>query len=531
MWRVLGWVLVAVLWFAIGPWVLVAVVVALLVPAVRRAARPRHPWWTAGVLVATGAVIAAVVVVIPDGRLPIPPGPGALVTPSYSGHAATARRIEMSVPQHPHLAANGRSSMHDDGWASDSYPGAGPLGRNPAVQTAWYGLEECATLAFDQHERMVALCGDLRGPALHVLDRDMRPLATRKLPDRPDVKGKRPWENLCAGAYFYLDNEDRAVVATTDDRILEFATADPDGAAALTRERSFDVSGDLPTHDCLIALMPDWSGLIWFVTQDGRVGTVDPATSQVGVSDLDEGIYNSLAVDEQGVYVVTDTALYRMRADRSGRPHAQWRAAYDRGAEQKPGQLSRGSGTTPTVLPGGRVAITDNADPRMHVAFYDTATGRRVCQAAVFGADASATENSLVSVGDGVVVENNHGYSGPQSTLLGRASSRGIARVDLDSEGCKVAWTSDEIAPTSVPKVSLQNGLVYAYTKRPNWWGVSAWYLTALDARTGRTAFSVRTGLGTLMNNHYSAVTLAPDGSAYVATLAGMVRVRDSGSG
>ena len=33
------------------------------------------------------------------------------------------------------------------------------------------------------------------------------------------------------------------------------------------------------------------------------------------------------------------------------------------------------------------------------------------------------------------------------------------------------------------------------------------------------------------MNNHYAAVTLAPDGSAYVATLAGMVRVRDSGSG
>jgi len=37
----------------------------------------------------------------------------------------------------------------------------------------------------------------------------------------------------------------------------------------------------------------------------------------------------------------------------------------------------------------------------------------------------------------------------------------------------------------------------------------------------------VRTGIGTLFNNHYSAVTLAPDGSAYVATLAGLVRIRD----
>ena len=50
------------------------------------------------------------------------------------------------------------------------------------------------------------------------------------------------------------------------------------------------------------------------------------------------------------------------------------------------------------------------------------------------------------------------------------------------------------------------------------------WYLTAIDARTGETAFSVRTGTGTMSNNHYAAVTLAPDGSAYIATLAGIVR-------
>ena len=218
----------------------------------------------------------------------------------------------------------------------------------------------------------------------------------------------------------------------------------------------------------------------------------------MSVTDLDEGVYNSLAVDEQGVYVVTVEALYRMSADPSGRPRADWRASYDRGAEQKPGQLSRGSGTTPTVLPGGRVAITDNAEPRMNVAFYDTGTGREICRAPVFDNGASATENSLVSVGDGVIVENNYGYDGPQSTLLGRATSGGIARVDLDGDDCSVAWTNDEIAPTSVPKVSLANGLLYAYTKRPTWWGVSAWYLTAVDARTGRTAFSVRTGTGHL---------------------------------
>ena len=56
---------------------------------------------------------------------------------------------------------------------------------------------------------------------------------------------------------------------------------------------------------------------------------------------------------------------------------------------------------------------------------------------------------------------------------------------------------------------------------------MSAWYLTALDVTTGRTVFSVRTGTGVLMNNHYAAMTIAPDGAAWIATLAGMVRVRD----
>lgn len=526
--RTLCWLLVAALFVALGPWVLVGVLLALLVPAVRRALRPAHPWRVTGIAALVVAVVAGAVAWIPDGRLPIPPGPGLLVSPGFTGHAATARRIVMDIPQHPHLAPNGRSSMHDDGWATDSYRGPGPLGKDPEVDTAWFGLEECATLGFDSRGRIVALCGDLRGPVLHVLDREsMRPLVTRRLPDRPDV-GKKPWENLCAGAYFYLDPQDRAVVPTTDRHILELSTSDSRGHPALRVTRDFSVAGEIPASDCLIALMPDWSGRIWFVTQDGRIGTVDPATGQVSVHALGEEVANSLAVDSGGVYVVTVRALYKMAADSSGAPRVTWRAAYDRGRRQKPGQLTRGSGTTPTVLPGDRVAITDNADPRMSVAFYDTTTGRMVCKAAVFDKGQSATENSLVSVGDGgVIAENNYGYAGPGSTLLGRTTSPGLARVDLDGDRCSVAWTSSEVAPTSVPKASLATGLVYAYTKRATWWGVAAWYLTAIDVRTGRTAFSVRTGLGTLMNNHYAAITLAPDGSAYVATLAGMVRVRD----
>ena len=474
-------------------------------------------------MVAAVATAAGVVVVLPDGRLPIPPGGGLLVTPSYDGHAARAQPIALDVPQHPGLAPNGSSTMHDDAWATDSYQGPGPLGQEPEVTTAWYGLEECATLAFDPIGRLVALCGNRSGPVLHVLDPEtMRPLETLDLPDRED-SDKRPWEDLCGGAYFYLDARAQAVVATTDRRVL---TVDTDG---LEQVDEVDLGGVVPDDDCLVALLPDWDDHTWYVTQDGRVG-VAGGTGDPTPLDLAGEIANSIAADDTGVYLVTTEALYKVELDGSGEPAIVWEAAYDHGEEKKPGQLSAGSGTTPTVLPSGLVAITDNAEPLMHVQFYDVTDGSLVCEAAVFGKGESASDNSLVAVGDAsVVVENNYGYRGPWSTMLGRATVGGLARVDADpaTGECTVGWRSDEVAPTSVAKVSLATGLVYAYTTRPSWWGVSAWYLTALDARTGETVFSVRTGTGTLSNNHYSAVTLGPDGAAYVATLGGMVRVRD----
>lgn len=520
-------VLVVLAWLALGPAAVLLALGSLLLPGVRRGLRPT--WRSTGALVLVAALAGAAVVVAPDGWLPIPPGPGLLVTPQYTGAPATARPIGMQVPQHPHLSPNGTNSMHDDAWASDAYQGAGPLGRSPEVDTAWFGIEECATLAFDSAGDLVAMCGGIQGPTLHLIDSEsMRKRDSFDLPDRPAGRGTRPWEDLCAGAYFYLDEHERAVVATTDRHIVVVSTRDRDGRPRLTRDESYDLSDTLPADDCLVALMPDWQGRIWFGTEQGRIGVLDPQTRASSAVALGERLANSLAVDaDGGVYAVTDTALYRLGTSASGRASVVWRAAYDRGSARKPGQLTQGSGTTPTLLPGGLVAITDNADPRMHVVVRRTEDGSEVCRVPVFGDHASATENSLVSVGDGVIVENNHGYDSPLSTVLGRVTTPGLTRVDVSGDGCSVAWTSTEIAPSSVAKVSLGNGLLYAYTTRPSRWAVTAWYLTAIDVRTGRTAFSVRTGLGLLSNNHYAAVTLAPDGSVFIATLAGLVRVRD----
>jgi hypothetical protein len=290
----------------------------------------------------------------------------------------------------------------------------------------------------------------------------------------------------------------------------------------------------VPGDDCVVATMPDWSGRIFFATQQGRVGVVDPASGQVKAMQFTgEGIFNSLAGDETGaIYLVTTHRLAAVEADASGAPVVRWSQVYDRGTQQKPGQLSQGSGTTPTLIGEDLVAITDNAEPRMNVIFYrrnGAGPDREICRAPVFGDGASATENSLAYAGGrSVIVENNYGYAGVQSTELGRTTSPGIARVDLDDDGsCHVAWTSPVTAPTSVPKVSLGNGLLYVYSKPASNALDDSWYFTAIDVRTGATRWTQRTGNGTQWNNHYASVYLGPDGTAYMPTLAGLIRLRD----
>ncbi|MGA8255570.1 MAG: hypothetical protein WB767_03260 [Nocardioides sp.] len=518
--------------WAFGPVVLVLALASLGLRRVRRWLRPTRR--ALGIGVATVLVATGVVVLLPDGYLPIPPGAGAWVTPGYVGRPATPEPIAMKLPQHPGLAPNGMSAMHNDGWSSDAYAGPGPLGRSPEVDTAWYGIKECATLAFDSQGQMIALCGNLRGAIMHVVDPEsMRPQATLVLPERGDGNGKKPWENLCGGSYFYLDWLDRAVVATTDRRIVTITTSNAEGEPDLAIESSIDLSDHIPDDDCLIALMPDWtSGATWWVTKNGLVGTATP--DAVAVRDLGEEIANSISVGEDGgVYVVTTEQFYKLTAA-PREPAIAWETTYDRGTRLKPGMISQGSGTTPTLMPDGLVAITDNAEPRMHVQFYRQDDGGLVCQEPVFDDDVSASDNSLISVGDGVIVENNYGYSSPLRTMLGRTTTGGFARVDVDYDPeartgeCTTAWTNEVDGPTSVAKASLANGLVYAYTKRSSLLGVNAWYLSAMNARTGELEFAVRTGIGLMFNNHYSAVTLGPDGSAYAATLAGMVRVRDT---
>jgi hypothetical protein len=146
----------------------------------------------------------------------------------------------------------------------------------------------------------------------------------------------------------------------------------------------------------------------------------------------------------------------------------------------------------------------------------------------VFSPGMSDSDNSLVGADNAMIVENNYGYTGPNSTMNGSVTAPGIERVDINSggQGCHPVWTSPERSPTVVPKLTLSGGLVYAYTKEAD--PSDPWYFAALNFQTGRTVYKQLAGAGLGYNNNYAPVSLGPDGSAYVGVIGGLVELRDS---
>ena len=207
---------------------------------------------------------------------------------------------------------------------------------------------------------------------------------------------------------------------------------------------------------------------------------------------------------------------------------------YENSGIAKPGQVGAGSGTTPTLMEGGLVAITDNADP-MNVVVYRRARtvpgSRLVCRQPVFGKGASATDNSLIAAGRSLVVENNYGYTGPTSTQNGATTRPGSSASTSTPRGLPLGLALGTSAPTVVPKLSAANGLVYTYTKDAARRTASTrWYLTALDFRTGKTLYKRLAGEGLGHNNNYAPVTLGPgrDGLRRRARRAGGAARRDA---
>jgi hypothetical protein len=478
--------------------------------------------------------------------------------PAFIGEPVKAQPVEFTMPAHPYMAGQGRNAMHADGYSSDVHPWPAPLGRSIQVQSrdgSQLPGGQCATLTFNQEGQLVALCASIVGFNLHLLEpRSLNLLAEYSLPIRPSSydamihRDKSYIMSDTSGAYFYLDDKDRVVMAASDQTIRRIAHQQKaDGSYHFVLEDSWDLSADVP-HDCttpfnwspegecdpITAVMPDYDGNIWWVTRKGRLGTLNPETGRVQASRIaGEEIQNGFSVAKDGVYIVSDHAMYRFSADANGVPVVGWRESYDRGSTRKVGAINQGSGTTPTLIGEDYVTITDNADGRINLVVYkrqqQIAGEREICRVPLFEHNHSATDNSMVALGRSIILENNAGYSSFYEQKEWHKAGGGITRIDIreDESGCDVVWHSDEVSPSVVPKMSAANGLVYFYGYEPQPSGENAWYLKALDYNSGETRFKVLTGTGSNFDNNWAPITLAPDGTAYVGTAKGIVAIWD----
>ena len=472
--------------------------------------------------------------------------------PEYVGAPATKKPLTGGwLPNVPNMSSFGAATMHGDGYASDTHPFSGTLGRNPQVTFSPKG--PCAGLAITRDNMLVLQCGGVLGFTMRLVDpTTLQDVATYNLPPRPSTIRAVKAADIdkiysdSSGAYFFLDDKDRAVVADAAKHIQRVAIVRGENGWRWQQVDDWDLSGLLPNEcetftnptpngdncDAVTSVQPDRNGLLWWVSRQGRVGTINPRTDKIRLIHLrGEQIQNSFAVDETGaVSIVSDHALYSFRAGADGVPRVVWREVYDRGTFRKVGMINQGSGTTPTYLGRDWVAIADNADGRIRVNVYrkaDRVAGRRlVCSVPVFGAGQSATENSLIGYDRSLMVENNFGYLTPGTLVGGKTVVGGLTKIDVTPTGCRIAWTSKERSPSTVPKLSRGNGLVYVYTKEADPTAIDAWYLTAIDWRTGKTVFKVHTGNGIPYDNAWAPITIGPD-VTYVSTFGGLLAVRD----
>ncbi len=274
-----------------------------------------------------------------------------------------------------------------------------------------------------------------------------------------------------------------------------------------------------------------------------------------------EQIQNSFTVGPDGIYMVTNVGLYKLRFNEQTRhieldpawkpTYAKGNLFYDNDRKIKPGHLNNGSGTTPTLIEDRFVAIVDNAPGQVNLNVFRQKDGTLVSKLPLFEEDAGAVENSVVAYENHLIVGNTHGYVDP---FVENETAGGIMRFDYDEatdqyvhrKGWPAVGHFD--GKTATPKLSTANGLFYVYHRDIVDEGHNDWQLTAVDFHTGWRVFSIKgffegddfddnvsgivrkKTLGKddygkkVFNNIWATFSFGPQNSIFIGTYRGFVR-------
>ena len=334
---------------------------------------------------------------------------------------------------------------------------------------------------------------------------------------------------LLGGVYGYLDEHDHVVIAEghTICRIGHRYTGQQWELYVEDRTPLTSLDDDAQ----IAGLIPDGKGRTWFVTQDATIGVVTPAgdVARALPDGEPEAVANGLVGRPNGVSVLTTHALYEIELDGAD-IITTWRTAYDRGSARKPGQLSWGSGTTPTFF-GPHAswgAIVDNADDAPNLLILSAETGQELGRMHAFINGGQGTENSLIADGNTLWIPSTYGFAYPPEAVDGPSQPEtapfigGLTRIDVTetagSAGSSVTlervWETNARVST-LPILTLEDRRIWSMSTDETDQIVS---IAAIDADTGEEVFRREIGEKPLDDPGQMTGLITPDGTYWQAT-------------
>ena len=364
------------------------------------------------------------------------------------------------IDENPYMAASD-SNIHHDCYNTDSTDEVLPVDIYSEINVSYEKVNPNASPAvfFDSYgHSVVPLLGGL---AIRDINADETQTLGYFSPKQHDNGSY-----LIQSSYSFVDESNRIVCPTNDNRVLMLKATDEEGNVLPEFENVLDIDIKAAAEAALgktldqnlLSVVFDYEGNLWFATggfriypdrkQQGTFGYVSRAAidkilngEDVDLSDAvfvyelepGEGAENGIAASKEGAVILTNLKCYLLQADNGVKK--VWETSYKsvgakeskEGDETTGGGLAWGGGCSPS-LTKDLVMFTDNQDP-VNLIAVDMKTGEQVASMPVIdelpeGTQVSVENSAIVyDDGEGTVSTIVCNWFGAGSAKLGEADN------------------------------------------------------------------------------------------------------------
>ena len=364
------------------------------------------------------------------------------------------------IDENPYMAASD-SNIHNDCYNTDSTDEVLPVDIYSEINVSYEKVNPNASPAvfFDSYgHSVVPLLGGL---AIRDINADEAQTLGYFSPKQHDNGSY-----LIQSSYSFVDESNRIVCPTNDNRVLMLKATDEEGNVLPEFEKVLDIDIKAAAEAALgktldqnlLSVVFDYEGNLWFATggfriypdrkQQGTFGYVSRAAidkilngEDVDLSDAvfvyelepGEGAENGIAASKEGAVILTNLKCYLLQADNGVKK--VWETPYKsvgakeskEGDETTGGGLAWGGGCSPS-LTKDLVMFTDNQDP-VNLIALDMKTGEQVASMPVIdelpeGTQVSVENSAIVyDDGEGTVSTIVCNWFGAGSAKLGEADN------------------------------------------------------------------------------------------------------------